>query len=156
MKNYKQKNLEPPSHKKDFTPPSITKYMAPLKKLITFYPDTEIVDVVKTLLKHKITGAPVVSKSGDLEGLIDDKDCLRVLIDAAYYNRPVQRKVVADYTTNVMKTISEHANMVEAANEFSRTIYKRLLVVDDKGKLVGQISRQDILQAISDYSNTIF
>ncbi|HKK76893.1 MAG TPA: CBS domain-containing protein [Saprospiraceae bacterium] len=155
MKNYKQKVIEPTNHNRDFTPPPVTKYMVPRRDLITFQPDTEISDVVKTLLKHKITGAPVLDAKGALLGLIDDKDCIKVLMDAVYYNN-MQRMTVANYTTNVMKTISDKANVVEVANEFSRTIYKRLLVVNKEGELVGQISRQDILQAISDYSKNIF
>lgn len=155
MKNYKQKNVEPTSYQRDFTPPLVTKYMVPRRELVTFQPDTEIREVVKTLLKHEITGAPVVDENGALLGLIDDKDCLKVLIDAAYYNN-MQRMTVANYTTNVMKTISDKANVVEAANAFSRTIYKRLLILNEDGELVGQISRQDILRAISDYSKNIF
>lgn len=155
MKNYKQKTIEPTSYQRDFTPPPVTKYMVPRRKLVTFQPDTEIREVVKTLLKHEITGAPVVDANGALLGLIDDKDCLKVLIDAAYYNN-MQRMTVENYTTNVMKTISDKANVVEAANAFSRTIYKRLLILNEEGELVGQISRQDILQAISDYSKNIF
>lgn len=155
MKNYKQKNIEPTSYQRDFTPPPVTKYMVPRRELVTFQPDTEIREVVKTLLKHEITGAPVVDANGALLGLIDDKDCLKVLIDAAYYNN-MQRMTVANYTTNVMKTISDKTNVVEAANAFSRTIYKRLLILNDDGELVGQISRQDILRAISDYSKNIF
>lgn len=155
MKNYKQKTIEVSNHRRDFTPPPITRYMVPRRKLITFHPDTEIAVVVETLLQHEITGAPVVDANGALLGLIDDKDCLKVLIDAAYYNN-LQRMTVANYTTDVLKTISDRANVVEAANAFSRTIYKRLLVLDDSGNLVGQISRQDILRAIRDYSQALF
>lgn len=156
MKNYKQKVVEPPTFKKDFTAPSITEYMVPRKKLVTFRPDTEIIDVVETLLKKKITGAPVLNEKGELVGLIDDKDCIKVLIDTAYYKRPIQRKLVADYTTNELKTISVNSNIVDAAQEFSRTIYKRLLIIGNKGELVGQISRRDVLWAIGDYSKKIF
>jgi CBS domain-containing protein len=156
MKNYKQKTVESNTHKRDFTPPAISEYMVPRSKLITFQPDTKIFNAIRTLLKHDITGAPVLTESGELVGLIDDKDCLNVLIDAAYYNKPVQGFTVEDYTSNVMKTISEKANIVEAAHEFSRTIYKRLLIVDDSGRLVGQISRRDVLQAINDYSEKLF
>lgn len=156
MKNYKQKTVENSSNKRDFTPPAVSDYMVPRGKLITFQPDTKIFMVIRTLLKHDITGAPVITESGELVGLIDDKDCLNVLIDSAYYNKPVQGVTVEDYTTNVMKTISDKANIVEAAHEFSRTIYKRLLIVDDAGRLVGQISRRDVLQAINDYSKKLF
>lgn len=72
--------------------------MVPRRKLVTFQPDTEIREVVKTLLKHEITGAPVLDGNGALLGLIDDKDCLKVLIDTAYYNN-MQRMIVENYTT---------------------------------------------------------
>jgi predicted transcriptional regulator len=44
---------------------------------------------------------------------------------------------------------------VDAANIFLSSYYKRLQVKDDNGKLVGQISRRDILRAIKDM-NTHF
>lgn len=124
----------------------VTKYMA--TDLITFSPDTPITEVIDTLLGRGISGAPVLNDRKEIVGLIDDKDCLRVLIDSAYHNQPVNDRKVEFYMTNVMKTISVEADVVEVANVFLNSKYKRLLVIDDKGKLVGQISRQDILRAI--------
>ena len=83
-------------------------------------------------------------------GLIDDKDCLKVLVGGVYYNQPVEKDTVASYMSNVLKTISIHDDIVDVANIFLTTKYKRLLVMDDDGKLVGQISRRDILRAIKD------
>ncbi|NND31861.1 MAG: CBS domain-containing protein [Saprospiraceae bacterium] len=152
MKNYQQKSVEAKSIQKEFKPGKVTDYMTPVEKLITFLPATEIVEAVEVLLKHQITGAPVLNEKKELVGLIDDKDCLKVLFDIAYHNQPVITSTVADYMTNVMKTISVHANTVEVADTFLKTKYKRLLVVDDRGKLQGQISRQDILRAIRDFT----
>jgi predicted transcriptional regulator len=152
MKNYQQKAVEADDKKSEFKPPSVTAYMTPAVKLITFHPDTEITEVVETLLSNKITGAPVMTENKKLVGLIDDKDCLKILFDMNYHNQPVKDSTVSHYMTNVMKTISSNANILEIANTFLTTKYKRLLVVDDDGDLVGQISRRDILRAIHDFS----
>ena len=150
MKNFMQKPSETDSKDLKLNPPSITRYMT--KKLITFHPDTRITTAIETLLNNRITGAPVLNDKGDVVGLIDDKDCLNVLVASAYYNHPMGKDTVADYMSNVMKTISVNSNIVEVANIFLHTPYKRLLVLNDDGKLVGQISRRDILRAIRDFN----
>lgn len=149
MKNFQQKAVENlPSHQVADAP-LVTDYMT--KKLITFKPETAIMDVISTLLENRITGAPVLNDNKDVVGLIDDKDCLKVLFDSAYHNQPVDNSTVSNYMSNVMRTVSVHADIYEVAFIFLNSVYKRLLVVDDSGKLVGQISRRDILRAIHDF-----
>ncbi len=149
MKNFQQKAVENlPSHQVADAP-LVTDYMT--KKLITFKPETAIMDVISTLLENRITGAPVLNDNRDVVGLIDDKDCLKVLFDSAYHNQPVDNSTVSNYMSNVMRTVSVHADIYEVAFIFLNSVYKRLLVVDDSGKLVGQISRRDILRAIHDF-----
>ena len=131
---------------------SITKYMA--KELITFTADTEITEVIDTLLEKRISGAPVLNERDEIIGVIDDKDCLHTIVDSVYHNAPIRKKQVASYMTNVYKTISIDADIVDAANEFLKSTYKRLLVVDHNGKLKGQISRRDILRAIKEVNIT--
>lgn len=148
MKNFQQKLLG--KEKEDFRKkvPPVSDYM--VKKLITFTPDTPISEVIKTLVDKGITGAPVLNEKQEVVGLIDDKDCLNVLVGGVYYNRPPNDATVASYMSNVMRTISVHTDIVDVANIFLTTPYKRLLVMDDKGKLAGQISRRDVLKAIQD------
>jgi len=124
----------------------ITKYMA--TDLITFTPETDVIEVIRTFLKNNISGAPVLNEKKEVVGLIDDKDCLRLLIDSVYHNEPIANIKVQSYMTSVMKIIDVSANVVDAAKIFLETKYKRLLVINEEGKLIGQISRQDILQAI--------
>ena len=131
--------------RKPFIEP-ITKYMA--TDLITFRPDTEIITVIETLLQQKISGAPVLNDKNEVIGVIDDKDCMRVLIDSVFNNQPVSNFKVEMYMSNVYKTIRVDADVLDVANEFLKSAFKRLLVVDEKGRLVGQVSRRDILNAI--------
>ncbi len=130
----------------------ITKYMA--INLITFTADTEIREVLDVLLEKKISGAPVLNEKNEIIGVIDDKDCLGTLIDSAYHNVPLREKKVASYMTTVYKTISIDSDIVDAANEFLKSSYKRLLVVDEHERLKGQVSRSDILRAIKKVSIT--
>lgn len=148
MKNFQQKSLDNYKEKKKTEIPSITDYM--VKNLITFKPDTPIVKVIDKLLENKITGAPVLNEKGEVVGLIDDKDCLNVLVGGVYHNRPVGEDNVASYMSNVMRSISINSDIVDVANIFLTTPFKRLLVTDEKGRLAGQISRRDILRAIKD------
>ena len=131
---------------------SVTKYMA--TNLITFKPESDINEVVNILLDKRITGAPVLNDKKEIVGIIDDKTCLKLLVGSEYYNNPNSNQPVKDFMDNVLKTVPESTTIAEAANLFLETKYKRLLVVDDHGKLVGQMSRRDVLRAVRDI-NTI-
>jgi len=150
MKNFQQRALDSQNDKKKIEPPPVTDYMVDAKKLITFRPDTPMSEVVSTLLQYKITGAPVLNGKGEVVGLIDDKDCLNIVVGGVYYDQPTGGSTVAAYMSNVMKSISVEANILDVAHIFLTTPYKRLLIMDDNGKLAGQISRQDVLRAIRD------
>ncbi|MCB0589249.1 MAG: CBS domain-containing protein [Phaeodactylibacter sp.] len=150
MKNYQNKPVESDSPKNEFQGAPVSDYMVREKDLITFKPETDIMEVVDTLLQHEITGAPVLNDKKELVGLIDDKDCLNVLFASTYHNEPVSKRTASHFMSNVMKTLNVHADIYDVADIFLKSPYKRLLIVDDEGKLIGQISRQDILRAIHD------
>lgn len=130
----------------------ITKYMA--KDLITFKRDTEINEVIDTLLEKRISGAPVLNDQKEIIGVIDDKDCLHVLVDSVYHNLPIRKRIVDTYMTDVYKTINIDSDIVDVANEFLKSNFKRFLIVNDDGKLMGQVSRRDILKAIQSVNRT--
>lgn len=147
MKNFQTKTVDAVATQTAEVP-SVTQYMT--KDLITFSPDDDISMAIDTLLKHRISGAPVLNKSGEVVGLIDDKDCLNVLFGSVYNRTPVGPETVSNYMSNVMRSISANDNIMDVAYVFSTSPFKRLLVKDDNNKLVGQISRRDILSAIKD------
>jgi CBS domain-containing protein len=100
------------------------------------------------LLSKRISGAPVLDDQFKLVGLISEKDCLKLMIDSVYHNLPVSKGKVSQYMTTNLKTVSVEADIVDVANEFLKTNFKRFPVVDGSGRLVGQVSRRDILSAI--------
>lgn len=123
----------------------VTKYMA--TKLITFQADQDIWQAMKIILKNKISGGPVLDEDGDLIGMLSEKDCLHVLIDGPYNDEPQSSGTVGDFMSKTVTVISAEKTIVDAAYTFTTTPIRRLPVVDN-GKVVGQISRRDILTAI--------
>jgi predicted transcriptional regulator len=126
--------------------PLVTEYMA--TKLVTFQPEMDIRLAMDTLLKKKISGAPVLNAENELVGMLSEVDCMRILIEAPYNQNPKNAKdKVQDYMSTRLKIIRSDKNIFDAAHEFIHSGYKRLPVVEGQ-KLVGQISRVDVLRAI--------
>lgn len=111
----------------------------------TLSPDTQILDAVDFLLAKHVTGAPVVDEEGRVVGIITEKDCLNLL--AAGSDADVPRGTVADFMTSQVQTIPKTMNIYFCAGLFLNTTVRRFPVVDGK-KLVGAITRFDILRAI--------
>ena len=116
------------------------------RSLVTFHPETDLFEAINTLLKHRISGAPVVNNEGKLVGLISEVDCLRAILTLTYHEEEVGG-CVADCMTKTVETISYDANIIEVAKIFIDKGRRRLPVIQGD-KLVGQISRSDILRAV--------
>lgn len=125
---------------------TIEKYMVPLSNMVTFKPDQPIQDVIATIVNKKISGAPVLDDQHHLVGMISEKDCLRIIVDQAYYNMPAETRKVSDYMTPKVQTLSPKTNVVEAAIQFLNSPIRRFPVVEN-GMLIGQVSRRHILEA---------
>ncbi len=124
--------------------PKVRQYMA--TDLIILSPDAEITLAMTTLLNAKISGAPVVNKKGLLVGVLSKKDCLKAALNASYYQE--WGGAVADYMSIQIETLDAELNVVQAAEAFLASPYRRFPVLDE-GKLIGQVSRCDILKALS-------
>ena len=115
-------------------------------KLITFSPETLIGSAIQSFLENKISGAPVVDEKGDLVGMLSEKDCLWTLLESSYYNN--LSGYVKDYMSTELTTINLYDSLSEVAQKFLDLRFRRFPVLKN-GKLVGQISRRDVLKAVS-------
>lgn len=116
--------------------------------LLTLNSETDIYQAVDFLLKYKISGAPVVDEINALIGIISEKDCLQLLQDNEK-NLPQNLKV-RDLMSSKVNTLLPDTDIYSAAGIFLKSNYRRFPVVNNAGKLVGQISRRDILRAIQE------
>ena len=126
--------------------PSVTKFMA--TKLVTFTPDMDIRTAMDTLLKRGISGAPVLDSSDKLIGMLSEVDCLKILLAGPYNEGPDRPGTVGDFMSTSVHTIDHDSTVLDAAMKFVNSSIKRLPVCRN-GQLVGQISRVDVLRAIS-------
>ena len=124
----------------------ISNYMAKAKDLITFSPDMEIAEAIDIMLKKRISGGPVLNEKRELVGMLSEKDCLKVLVQSSYHNIPSGKGLVKDYMSGNVRTLEMDMDVVECANEFLSTYYRRFPVTEN-GILKGQISRRDIMKA---------
>lgn len=114
--------------------------------LVTLSPDMEIVQAVATLLKHGVSGACVVDDAGDLVGVLSKRDCLKAALNASYYKQ--WGGTVADYMARKVETLDAALDIVGAAECMVESSFRRFPVMR-QGRLVGQISRTDLLKALS-------
>lgn len=119
------------------------------KKLITFTPETQVLNAIDTLISYRISGAPVLDDEGNLVGMLSEIDCMETFVQSAYYNEI--GGLVKDFMSTEVKSISSSMGIVDLAEYFLKTHFRRLPVVDN-GKLVGQVSRRDVLRTIQKLS----
>ena len=122
---------------------AIHEFMA--TNLITFSPETPIETAIDTFLTQKISGAPVVNSEGSLVGILSEKDCMRTLFEASYYNN--LGGYVKEYMSTDVTTIDVNETLSNVADSFLNSRFRRFPILEGD-KLVGQISRRDVLRAI--------
>jgi CBS domain-containing protein len=114
--------------------------------LVTLAPDIEIVRAVAILLDNKVSGACVLDASGDLVGVLSKRDCLKAALNASYYKQ--WGGIVADYMSRNPETLDADIDLVDAAERMIASSFRRFPVTR-AGRFVGQVSRTDVLEALS-------
>ena len=117
------------------------------RDLVTFKPDQKVIEVVEILIKHRISGGPVVNDQNELVGMISEGDCLKQISESRYYNMPMEDDTVEKRMIRNVDTLDGNMNVFDAANIFLESKHRRFPILDEDGKLMGQISQKDILKA---------
>ncbi len=112
---------------------------------MTFFPEQNIHEAVKQLVEKRISGGPVVDKRGNLVGFLSEKDCFKVMLNGAYHNH--WGGEVSDFMVTQVQTVDADMRMIEFVELFLKAPYRRYPVVKNN-RLVGQISRRDVLRAL--------
>lgn len=113
--------------------------------LVTFRADMDVLEAVRVLIAKRISGAPVIDQLGNLVGMLTERDCLKVALDASYY-RESGGKVDALMTREVIHVDAE-TPAVEVAERFAGSHLRRLPVLEG-GRLIGMVSRRDVLRQL--------
>lgn len=119
-------------------------YMA--RTLVTFKPEMDVLDAVHELVEKRIAGAPVVDDEGNLIGMLSELDCMKVALNAGYHGD--WGGPVSDFMTVDTKTVDGEMNIIDLAQVFVETRFRRFPVMQGN-QLIGQISRRDALRALA-------
>jgi CBS domain-containing protein len=112
----------------------------------TLSPETDIREAVDFLLEKRITGVLVANGKKQLVGILTEYDCLRLLtMGDAQHDMPVGK--VKDFMTSDVQTIPPTMDIYYAAGLFVSAKVRRFPVVEN-GRIVGALTRFDILRAV--------
>lgn len=118
------------------------------RKLVTFTPATPLYEAMTKMLDNRISGAPVVDDDGRLIGVLSEIDFLEAMLKGSYHGEV--EGTVAQVMTEGAQTIEAGTDIYDVAEILLRDRRRRLPVVSD-GRLVGQVSRRDVLRAVKDW-----
>ncbi|KQJ86915.1 CBS domain-containing protein CBSX1, chloroplastic [Brachypodium distachyon] len=147
-------------------------FMTKKDNLHVVKPSTSVDEALEMLVQHRISGFPVIDDNWKLVGVVSDYDLLALdsmagcgladkntsmfpEVDSTWKTfREIQRllsktngKVISDVMTPTPLVVRETTNLDAAARLLLETKYHRLPVVNSTGKLVGMITRGNVVRA---------
>ncbi|XP_054808237.1 CBS domain-containing protein CBSX1, chloroplastic [Prosopis cineraria] len=150
---------------------TVGEFMTRKEDLHTVKPTTSVDEALETLVEHRITGFPVVDDDWKLVGVVSDYDLLALdsisgnpqtdnndmfpEVDSTWTTfNEVQKllsktkgKMVGELMTPAPMVVRETTDLEDAARLLLETKFRRLPVVDADGKLVGLITRGNVVRA---------
>ena len=140
------------------------------RSVITVAPDAGILDAANTMLRHHVSGLPVVDSAGRLVGIVSEGDFIRrseistqrkrgrwlkvLLGDSAVDYVQEHGRRVSDVMTSDPITVTEDATLEEIVDTMETNGVKRLPVMRGD-ELVGLVSRANLMQAVASLAREI-
>ena len=107
--------------------------------VISIRPESTLLDAVKTLTKHHVSGVPVVTRAGELVGFISESSLMDVLFDTDARKAPV-----TEFMNREVYVVESNEPLATAAKMLAMYQIRRLPVVEN-GRFVGVVTRRDLL-----------
>ncbi|MGH3355711.1 MAG: CBS domain-containing protein [Nocardioidaceae bacterium] len=118
--------------------------------------DTSVREALRLLDEHAITALPVVDDADGIVGVVSEADLVRegVLPDVRTHMIPIHvtasapARTVAEVMTRTVLTVSSASDLADAVDLMTATVVKSLPVVDG-GRVVGVVSRRDVVRVLA-------
>ncbi len=114
------------------------------KDVISVKRKTPIYEAVEVLLENDITGMPVIEDDMTLSGVITEKDCIRLF----YADEDEKNKTVEYFMTRPAVYYEEDDSFQNICDFMRSHYFRRVPVISKEGKVVGIVSRPDVLRNI--------
>jgi CBS-domain-containing membrane protein len=124
---------------------------------VTVTPGTPIKVALGLLADHGITSLPVLGRHGRLRGVVSEADLIRdrVPLDPRAHELPVDdrwhdpARLVGDVMSVHAVTVRPDTEVAQAVHLLTSTTVKSVPVVDHDDRLVGVLSRSDVVRALA-------
>ncbi|WP_105167932.1 CBS domain-containing protein [Pseudoalteromonas sp. T1lg23B] len=113
---------------------------------VTFSVEMRVESAVEKLLQSGQPGGPVIDTNKRVVGFLSEQDCLRKMLEATYQNE--SHSVVGDVMTANPVCVKPEDSIVQIADKMTVNKPKLYPVIDDDGRLLGVISRANVLLAL--------
>lgn len=119
-------------------------------KFVKVLESTDLFDAIDMLLEYKLQAAPVIDEEGHVVGIISEGDCLKAILTLTYHEEEKGGKV-GQYMTRDVSSVNIDTDIIAISNMIiEKDLY--CLPITQNEKLVGQISRSDVLRAVESFS----
>jgi CBS domain-containing protein len=113
-------------------------------EVLTAKEGTPLEEALKVLVTNKITGLPIVNATGQLVGVVSEFDVLRQLsaaekLDSSVFSKPIE-------FTREVQTVADTTPLPEIVKLIVESRFRRLPVLDKDRKLIGIITRRDLMR----------
>lgn len=122
----------------------VSDYMSRYPAILT--PHMPIEEAVAKLIEADLTGGPVIDATKRVVGFLSEQDCLGMMLEGTYHNE--QSANVEDCMSNAVLTVYDDMDVLDLAQKLGANKPKVYPVVDHNNRLVGVISRTQVLKAI--------
>ncbi len=140
---------------------------------ISIHEEKTLRDALELLAEHRFSGLPVVNSEGKIAGIISDTDIIRYsekinvvpttnlsgwispYVDVSTLTttrkgvETLHQTRIGDIMTKKVFTVNEEAEATDIARLMNRRNINRVPVVDSNNKLVGIVTRADMVQCLS-------
>lgn len=110
--------------------------------VVTVTPEATLREAASLILRHGVSGLPVVDDDDQLVGVLSEWDLLEVL-----ESPEKEADAVGDYMTREPLSVGEESSLVDVVDMFQTKRVRRLPVTDGN-RLVGVVSRHDVIRFV--------
>jgi CBS domain-containing protein len=113
-------------------------------ELITVLEDETVEGALKALINNRVTGLPVVNRDGRLVGVFSEYDIIKQISRHGRLTPAIFQDRI-EYSHEAF-TVAPNTSLTEIVEHFLSAKYRRIPVVDAQGRLVGIITRRDLMR----------
>jgi len=115
------------------------------KKVIAVHQDTTAIELAKILYENRISGVPVVDENGYLVGVVSERDLLNII-----FSGNISTTKISEIMTKNPISFTPETDLDKISLTISEHGFRRVIIVDNENRVIGIVSRHDIIRIVLD------